>query len=369
MIVPSHHTRRGSRASGPPVLSGCTSLAGLLALASCVPVAAKEAPAAPAAPGAPHASSLEGRGGPGAWLGDFPIRRLASEHLSLTVALPDPEAGFNRATRFDRAGVVVEARTADGRHWFGPVVDPALHDPLADDHVAGTAGEFGIREPPGYADAAPGGAFLKIGVGLLQRDAKPYFFRKTYPVLDPGVWTVRTTEDAVEAGFEVAAAEPGGLACRYTTRVRLLPERAGFAVERELTNTGGVHIATSHYAHNFFTLGGEPAAVGTRLELGRTHAAAADLPAGLALDGRTLRVAEPLQGPSAYLELEPTGPGEPAYRLASAAGDRAVTVRTRPPADRLVVYLDQRAFSVEPFFDIDLAPGASTAWETIYEFE
>ncbi len=48
----------------------------------------------------------------------------------------------------------------------------------------------------GYAEAKPGGTFVKIGVGVIRKPEERRFQQfKTYDIVDPGKWTVKKRND------------------------------------------------------------------------------------------------------------------------------------------------------------------------------
>jgi len=307
------------------------------------------------------------------WDGAYPLLQLADESTALLLMQPDEIRGFNRASRFDRAGMVVAARTADGRSYFGPFVPPDDHDPDVDDHVAGTAGEFGMKSPIGYDEANPGETFIKIGVGVLRRtDDRDYFFRRNYPIVDSGRWQVDRGEHGVSMRQSID--DHRGWAYVYVTTVSLLDEERGFAVQRKLTNTGKRPIATDYYCHNFFMLDGAPVSSGYVVTLSDEHAVTGDrtAPSWIAFDGRTMRFERPPKpNKSLYLPLEARGRPKDQWQctVANPARDIAITVDQDLAPDRVVIYGLQPYLSVEPFIDIRIAPGESLTWTARYRLK
>ena len=122
---------------------------------------------------------------------DHPRVRLTNGRLVAEVYLPDDQHGYYRGPRFDWSGIVGCA-SLNGHTFFGELVLAAM-TPLITDAVTGPAEEF--RHPTselGYDEALPGGQFLKIGVGVLQRiDDAPYSFFRAYPIVDHGTWKVK----------------------------------------------------------------------------------------------------------------------------------------------------------------------------------
>jgi hypothetical protein len=201
---------------------------------------------------------------------DFPQTELSNGEIQLKIYLPDPKAGFYRASRFDWAGMIYSL-VYKGHEFYGPWfqrIDPNVRDFSFDgaDIVAspctaavGPAEEFvtETNQPLGYEDAKPGGTFVKIGVGALRRpDESPYNRFRLYEVADPGKWSVRTTADAVE--FTQELSDPSaGYAYVYRKTIRLAKGSAGMQIEHSLRNTGRKPIDTNVYDHNFLRIDGE----------------------------------------------------------------------------------------------------------------
>ncbi len=106
-----------------------------------------------------------------------PVAEISNGKVRVSVYLPDPVNGFYQGTRFDWSGVVASLE-ANGRSYYGPWFtkrSETVHDFIYDgeDIVAGpcssTMGPADEFHPLGYDAAKPGGAFVKIGVGMLKR--------------------------------------------------------------------------------------------------------------------------------------------------------------------------------------------------------
>ncbi|MEX0652685.1 MAG: hypothetical protein WD534_05355 [Phycisphaeraceae bacterium] len=302
---------------------------------------------------------------------DYSFLELRNEHVALLVMEPDEAHGFNRASRFDRSGMVVLAQTAEGHRFFGPVRDPEGHDPARDDHVAGTAEEFDMQAPPGYDAAAAGEGFVKIGVGVLQRtDEEDYFFREDYPMLDPGRWRIEREADQVVFTHDLEG--PGGYAYRYTKQVRLLAEQAGFVITRTLANTGERVIRTRHYGHHFVRIDGAAPGPGYTLSFGFD----AEPGEGWRDEGRavwrdgTLAITEPVAGGSIWGPVVGYDPAQPAHHAVTVrhAAGGSVTFEGDRGLDELVFYSGGEAVCPEPFVALTIEPGERERWRTTYTF-
>jgi hypothetical protein len=178
---------------------------------------------APFLPVDPRATS------PASALDNFPHKMIDNGLVSAKVYLPDT-FGFYRATRFDHAGMVthITYKGLDyGRYWFvktSPVVRNFSYDAdglVANNNniAAGPVEEFGEN---GFDAAGLGGRFLKIGVGILQRDNDKYDRFHTYRILNQGKRTTTATKTSVRFD-QVISGDPSGYGYSFTKTVRLVP--------------------------------------------------------------------------------------------------------------------------------------------------
>ena len=74
----------------------------------------------------------------------------------------------------------------EGHEYFGQwfeQYDPTLHDAIQGPVEEFLTGEAGL----GYAEAAPGGTFVRIGIGVLRKPTEASFQRfGRYEIVDPG---------------------------------------------------------------------------------------------------------------------------------------------------------------------------------------
>jgi len=296
----------------------------------------------------------------------WPQHVLDNGTVALTVYLPDAAKGFYRGERFDWSGMIARA-VHKGHAYFGPWKEP--HDPADREAAIGPAEEFGMTRPIGYDEAAPGGLFPKIGVGLLAKEpdgakTPSYGFWKPYAIATPGAWKVVTGPESVTFDQELAA--PGGFAYRYEKRIALLPGAPAFAIRHRLVNTGTRPIATDHYNHHFTVIDGSPAGPDYRVTfpfepsvkstkglLGRAE-----------LKGRELVfTAEVEAGKPLYVLLEGfRGAEDNAFEVRNVRTGAALRVRGDRPVVKFPVYVARTAVCPEPFLDLALEPGAETTW-------
>ncbi len=131
----------------------------------------------------------------------YPEATLSNDQIRVRVYLPDPERGFYRSTRFDWSGVIASLEF-QGHQYYGPWftgTDPTVRDFIyksdteliasPQSAITGPAEEF--SRPQGFAEAKPGGTFVKVGVGVLRKkDDAAYSAYSNYDIVSTGKWEV-----------------------------------------------------------------------------------------------------------------------------------------------------------------------------------
>jgi hypothetical protein len=270
--------------------------------------------------------------------------------------------------RFSRAGVVAQA-TLHGRTFFGPW-QAETPPPDAHDAVTGTAGEFGMGingmpAPLGYDDAAPGGTFVKIGVGVLRRpDAAPYSFAGAYEIVDVPPWEIDVAPTSITMRQSL---RHGGWGYRYTYTLAL--HGSSFVTSHLLENTGDRPIDQAHYAHNFFVFDGQPIGQGCVVCFPFTPVPRRQPPETV-LDGRCLRFTTPvLSVPAIFTELDGFGDtvADNGVEIIHEPAGMAVRITGDRPLTRCHVFATPRTICPEPFVALAAAPGDSIAWQHRYD--
>ena len=223
------------------------------------------------------------------WLvaADPPSAEIANGVIKAKVYLPDARNGFYHSTRFDWSGVIGSLEYK-GHTFYGPwfhKIDHSVYDFNYDDEgvvsadftaMVGPGEEFNTDGAAlGFAEAQPGGTFVKIGVGVLRKpqageppdpprpapqpgrggtlNPDRYDHSRTYQIVDPGKWTVKKNKDSIEF-THVLTDSADGYGYVYHKTLRLIPGRPELVIEHSLKNTGAKVIKTTVYNHNFFTL-------------------------------------------------------------------------------------------------------------------
>ncbi len=307
-----------------------------------------------------------------------PFITLRNERITMTVTPPDLKRGFFRGTRFDQAGVVTSLKLG-GKEFYGPWFSRTAPEVLdytytedglvagPDSAATGPVEEFAVV---GFDDARPGGRFVKIGVGVLERpDDKPYDKYWHYKIADWGKRATRRTKNSVSFTQSIADG-PSGYAYDYEKTLRLVPGTTQLVIEHVLKNTGAKPISSNVYDHNFLRL--TPGNDGIRVTFPFKVAAANPPPADLIrIEGNTMTYLRPM----AYkerLSFPVTGFGATAsdydidiVDMKTRAGVRMVG---DAPMTRINIFSIDTTQSVEPFIAIELAPGAEKRWSYTYTF-
>jgi hypothetical protein len=352
-----------------------------LQLASSAPASAAEpsAPAAPAAHAAPVTDAV-----PLAQLARAPTTMLRGGGITARIYLPDAQRGFYRGTRFDWAGVI-GSLTYQGHDYYVPwfaAMSPTVRDFVYQDGAviasANTAATGPVEEfnapggALGFADAAPGGLFLKIGVGVLRRpDDAAYSSFRLYPLVDGGRRTQHLSGDRAEFTQEVG--DPGtGYAYRYTKRLRLEKNQPILVIEHTLRNTGHKTITTMVYDHNFLDIDGRgaPASLAVTTPFALATDAAPD-PALAEIKGTQFlyHSVPPIEG---RIMARLTGFGTDAadydFRIVDREHNAAVRITADQPVAQLALWSIRSVMAIEPFVKMSIEPGATFRWTYRYAF-
>lgn len=277
---------------------------------------------------------------------------LGKGELKLVLCRPGT---YYQGTRFDWSGIFRKVELGSFPYcdeWFDDK-DSRTHD-----RVCGPSEEF--TGFVGYDEAPVGGAFLKIGVGLLRREDEgaPQRFH-TYEILDPGRRTLTADEQKAVFCHEM----PG--IYEYSKTVEIIDGKS-FRIIHNMKNTGTSPIATSQYNHNFFTFG--LPGVGTERSVewkSPIEALWREDSVNGRQDGRSILVTDTMHpGQTLFVKTLRCIDGQSAgaYGFTLRAGDRSVSVRASLPMTDSVLWANDRVFCPEPYVNIRLAPGESTVW-------
>jgi hypothetical protein len=292
----------------------------------------------------------------------FPSLRISNDEVEMLIYLPDAEKGMYRATRFDWSGVIGSVKYKD-HEYFGYWKD--THDPLFHEDLTGPVEGY-LKPGLGYEEAEPGGGYVRIGVGLIEKpDEAEYSFRNFYKLLDHGTWTLDHGNDWISFRHELNT--DIGYSYIYEKRIQL--KNDGFLMEHKLQNTGELAIETDQFNHNFFMIDGEPS--GTAFSISFPFVVSTeDDPSGFVeLRENEIRFVRDLQeDDSFFLQLQGFSQDLDDHRVTvqnhkSGAG---VTFSIDKALHRIAFWACHTTLSPENFIWLNVAPGDSDTWTSEY---
>jgi hypothetical protein len=284
---------------------------------------------------------------------DFPQATISNGAVTAKLMLP---GGSYQGTRFDWSGIVASL-TWNGHEYFGQWY--AKHDPKIHDAITGPVEEF--LTPPGYAEAAPGGVFVRIGVGALRKPDEKAFRRfDTYEIVDPGKRTMRRGNDWIEFRHQLSAA---GYSYDYRKTIRL--EKSGFTIEHVLKNTGGKSIDTMVYNHNFFVIDHEAVGPDMAIRFAWTPQPTPPLRNGNEISGQDIRYSRELRAGESD-ESDLNGFGAYDFKIENLKALAGVHVTSNQSLAKVHFWAIQTVACPEPFLHLEVAPKRTIQWQIRY---
>ena len=299
---------------------------------------------------------------------DAPTATIAHGRLKASLYLPDSKSGYYRGARFDWAGQV-SSLTWKGHEYFGQWFDS--YDPTLHDAIQGPVEEFLTADASsiGYAEAAAGGTFVRIGIGVLRKPAGETSLQRfgRYEIVDNGKWTTRQGKDRIAFVHELK----DGTGYAYTYRKTLRLAGSQLIIEHELKNTGTKPIATSVYNHNFFTLDRKTTGPDNVVRFPFAPKAARPLNGMAEVRGREIAIARPFEAKeNVFTELEGfgTAASDNGFEMENRATGAGVRVAGDRPLSKLYFWSAYRTVCPEPYVDASVEPGSTTSWTITYTF-
>lgn len=297
-----------------------------------------------------------------------PTAYIKNGRLFVAVYLPDVERGYYRGSRFDWSGIIACASLNEHTffgEWF------AHYDPMTNDAVTGPAEEFrhSISEL-GYDQAAPGGLFLKPGVGILRRiDTSPYRFGTPYPIVDHGKWSVKVRPHSIR--FRQDLRSRIGYAYRYEKVLSLDRRKNVLSLEHHLRNLGSRTIDTTVYDHDFYMLDGKATGPGMEIRFPFVPVAQSPLPDTVRIHGRTVRFVGVLQsrpGLGSYLTGFTGNVSD--YDFTTEDKERGIGVEQTAdsPITRFYLWATPSTVCPEAYVAVHVPPGHAQSWTIRYRF-
>jgi hypothetical protein len=165
---------------------------------------------------------------------------LKNELLEIHIDLP---LDHYTSSRFDWTGKIT---TVKFKNSLVSSAEKTISDDLSG---KGFYNEFGFDSPIAYNETEEGDWFHKIGIGLLKKDNKPYFFATDYPILSADF---KVTIEDTKVIITCTSASLNGYS--YILRKEIRIEDNCFIIHYYLQNTGEKIITTNEYVHNFLAL-------------------------------------------------------------------------------------------------------------------
>ena len=310
-----------------------------------------------------------------------PQAEISNGMVRATLFLPDPVNGFYRGTRFDWAGTI-SSLEYKGHKFFGqwfirfdPGVRDIQFDSASNGYLAGSASanmgpveEFST--PIGYNEAAVGGTFLKVGVGILRKPQEErYGAYNSYEIVNGGKWTVRKGSDRVE--FIQELVDPSGYGYIYSKIVSLTKGKPELVLEHSFKNTGQKVIETPVYDHNFIVLDDQPSGPDFLIRVPFEIKEALDKQGLAEIRGKEVVYLRELQRDErSAISILGFGNGAADYDITvenrkSGAGLR---IRGDRPLSRMLIWAIRPTRSPEAFIHLRAEPGNEFKWRISYEF-
>ncbi len=300
-------------------------------------------------------------------LEDFPKTTISNGLITASVATETHRKdNFYQGQRFDWSGIVYDLHCG-GHSYFGKWfegIDPEFHD-----NISGPVNEFGQI---GYDDAAVGGEFLKIGVGVLKKDnASPYNFRANYKIVDGGRWECSYGANWISYQQTVNSKIAS---YQYKKTIELVPGKPTMKIRHSLKNTGTTKIDTTVYCHNFFMLDSEPA--GKNIEMLFAYN-----PSGAEVLADSREFSEAVGNKIAFKDTLPPekfvlyrgfdGGNKIEnydFTLKNKKTGAAVRITCDKPLLKATFWSCTDTYCIEPFNKIEISPGEEFSWTTVYRF-
>jgi len=314
----------------------------------------------------------------------YPQAEISNGVLRATVYLPDAEKGFYRGTRFDWAGVIGSLEYK-GHNYFGPFFEkfnPAVSDVVIGDPIeaginsaaSGPVQEF-VNSPDGtvfgYAEAKPGEAFCKIGVGALRKvDDAPYSSYVNYAILNSGKRSVNAHADSIEFTQDVVDCG-SGYAYSYRKTIRMLKDEPVMTIAHRLTNTGAKPIETQVYDHNFLTIDHQSTGPDVTISFPFALNPTEKLDPLAEIRGNQLHFSKEFKGSDTfYGEFKGFGSTAKDYeiRVENQKTGAGVEIRGDRPLANLGVWAVRTVVAPEAFIEINIPPGKEFTWTYTYRF-
>ncbi|MCK4988953.1 MAG: hypothetical protein KAS29_00645, partial [Bacteroidales bacterium] len=249
-----------------------------------------------------------------------------------------------------------------GHEYFGYWKE--THDPLFHEDLTGPVEGY-IEPGLGYAEADPGGKFIRIGVGILEKAEEPeYYYTKTYKILDHGNWKIDQRVDWITFTHEIKS--DIGYGYIYSKTIKL--KSNGFTIEHTLQNTGVKTIETDQFNHNFFVIDKEKSGPAFTISFPYAVSTDDDLKGYLEIKDKDLNFIKELDNTSVFLELSGYS-GEVADHQVTVVNHKSgagITFSVDRPLSQMVFWACSTTVCPENSIWISVEPGEEEDWTSDY---
>ncbi len=291
-----------------------------------------------------------------------PTFSLETDDLTLEIARPGSR-DEHLATRFSPAAHILQVRYQAHSYLFD----------------RGSPMEFDIGErtvPPGFEGCRPGERFVKIGVGLLEREsADPYRFAGTYPVRARPDTSVSIEKTRARFTQEL---EPREEPLGYRLVVDLAVQGNSVKIDYALRNLGEAPFQTEQYLHNFSCFDNAPLSTDYSVSIDYAYEVCDSI--GNRLDEPDTGLVRPVDprtfgfDPSAAEErrklfFRPTeGDARHRWSIDNEATGTGMTIEADRPPQISALYVTRDQISPEMNVTRTVEPNATARWTRCYEF-
>lgn len=295
-------------------------------------------------------------------LDHFPNTTIFNDEVKMKVFLPDAKNGLYRATRFDWSGLIGSAQYK-GHEYFG--YWKITHDPLCHEDLLGPAEGF-IKSGLGYDEAKIGDEFIRIGVGILEKDDEEYDWIKTYKIVDHGKWKIDQGIDWISFTHEIQS--DIGYSYIYEKVIQL--KNNGFKLIHTLKNIGTKRIMTDQFNHNFFRIDEGQTGTGFTVELPYKISTINTINGKLKIKENTLHFLENLNDESVFLQITGFGMHEKdnQFIVTNNSTGASVSCKIDKPQSDMVFWAIKSTLCPEPSIEISVDPGKDEKWISDYTF-
>jgi hypothetical protein len=253
--------------------------------------------------------------------------------------------------------------------WFN------RYDPLINDSITGPVEEF--RSADGlssinYAEAKPGGLFIKPGVGVLRKvDDSPYKFSFFYPIVDGGKWTVRHKRTQVTMTQRLQPTLGYGYV--YEKTLELDKHQPVLILHHSMKNTGAKPIDTQVYDHDFFMLDNVATGPGMTVHFPFEPVAQKSMEPRAKIDGKDIVYLQeltsgPRQSASSFLTGYSTSPADYDFIVENRNTGVGVEQTSDSSIAQLNFWSIHTTICPEAYIHLKIAPGQTATWTIRYRF-